>query len=140
MQIFSKRCVSTVELALLIFLYILFPKKHRGRVSRCSDFPEAFVHAALFCCPSHTVLVSLLPVTERKSHVLYCSLERTKRRIPMSGNVLDANFALYAGCITNCIFQRLHVGNALHESPFTAILRGLWAGVAVPLAGAPLFV
>lgn len=28
----------------------------------------------------------------------------------------------------------------LPESPFMAVLRGLWAGGAVPLAGAPLFV
>ena len=28
----------------------------------------------------------------------------------------------------------------LPESPFMAVLRGLWAGVAVPVAGAALFV
>ena len=28
----------------------------------------------------------------------------------------------------------------LPESPFMAVLRGLWLGGAVPLAGAPLFV
>lgn len=28
----------------------------------------------------------------------------------------------------------------LPESPLMAVLRGLWAGGAVPLAGAPLFV
>ena len=34
----------------------------------------------------------------------YYPLERTKRRVPMTGNGLAAHFALYAGCITNCIF------------------------------------
>ena len=46
----------------------------------------------------------LLPVTERRTYVLYYPLERTKRRVPMSGNSLAAPFALYTGCITNCIF------------------------------------
>lgn len=30
-------------------------------MSRCSGFPEAFVHAALFCCPAHTVFGSPSP-------------------------------------------------------------------------------
>ena len=52
----------------------------------------------------------LLPVTERRTDVLYYPLERTKRRVPMSGNSLAAPFALYTGCITNCIFRRLWDG------------------------------
>ena len=43
----------------------------------------------------------LLPATERKA---YDPLERTKRRVPVTGNDLAAHFALYAGCITSCIF------------------------------------
>ena len=52
----------------------------------------------------------LLPVTERKTYVLYYPLERTKRRVSMSGNGLAAHLALYAGCITNCIFRWLWDG------------------------------
>lgn len=43
----------------------------------------------------------LLAAMERRT---YYPLERTKRRVPMTGNGLAAHFALYAGCITNCIF------------------------------------
>ena len=81
----------------------------------------------------------LLPVTERRTDVLYYPLERTKRRVSMSGNGLAAHLALYAGCITSCIFRGLSVGNTLPGSPFTAVLRGLWAGGAVPFAGTALF-
>ena len=55
-------------------------------------------------------------------------------------HALAAHLALYAGGITSCIFRGLSVGNTLPGSPFTAVLRGLRAGGAVPLAGAPLFV
>ena len=58
----------------------------------------------------------------------------------MSGNGLAAHLALYAGCITSCIFRGLSVGNALPESPFMAVLRGLWPGGAVPFVSTPLFV
>lgn len=47
-------------------------------------------------------LAVLLPVTERKA---YDPLERTKHRVPVTGNDLAAHFALYARCITNCIFR-----------------------------------
>lgn len=57
----------------------------------------------------------------------------------MSGNGLAAHLALYAGCITSCIFRGLSVGNTLPGSPFMAVLRGLWAGGAVPLASTHLF-
>ena len=63
----------------------------------------------------------LLPVTERRTYVLYYPLELTKRRVPMSGNGLAGHFALYAGCITNCIFRGLSVVNALPKSPFIAV-------------------
>ena len=106
-------------------------------MSRCSGFPEAFVHAALFCFPAHTVFGSPYPGHGKED---YYPLERTKRRVSMSGNGLAAHLALYAGGITSCIFRGLSVGNTLPGSPFTAVLRGLRSGGAVPLAGAPLFV
>jgi len=37
-------------------------------------------------------------------------------------------------------FGGLVMVDMLPESPLMAVLRGLWAGGAVPLAGAPLFV
>lgn len=43
----------------------------------------------------------LLAATERRT---YYPLERIKRRVSMTGNGLAAHFALYAGCITSCIF------------------------------------
>lgn len=70
-------------------------------MSRCSGFPEAFVHAALFCCPAHTVFGSpspgrgkedLLPAGTNKA------LGTHERQWP------GCNFTLYVGCITNCIF------------------------------------
>ena len=79
----------------------------------------------------------LLPVTERRTYVLYYPLERTKRRVPMSGNSLAAPFALYTGCITNCIFRGLWDGG---YTAGMAVLRGLRAAGAFPLSGAVLFV
>lgn len=43
----------------------------------------------------------LLLATERRT---YYPLERTKHRVPLTSNDLAAHFALYAGCITNCIY------------------------------------
>ena len=45
-------------------------------------------------------------------------------------------FALYAGCITNCIFRRLWDGG---YTAGMAVLRGLRAAGAVLLAGTALF-
>ena len=105
-------------------------------MSRCLGFPEAFVHAALFVALLTWFSAVLLPVTKRRTYVLYYPLERTKRQIPMDGDGLAANFALYAGCITNCIFRRLWDGG---YTAGMAVLRGLRAAGAVLLAGAALF-
>ena len=47
------------------------------------------------------------------------------------------NLALYVGCITNCISRRLWDGS---YAAGIAVLQGLRAAGAVPLAGAALFV
>ena len=102
-------------------------------MSRFSGFPEAFVHAALFCCPAHMIFGSpspghgeegLLPAGTNKA------LGTHEQQWP------GCNFALYAGCITNCICRRLWDGG---YTAGMAVLRGLRAAGAVLLAGAALF-
>ncbi len=51
----------------------------------------------------------------------YYPLERTKRRVPMTGNGLAAHFALYAGCITNCIFGGFETGEMQPEWLFCEV-------------------
>ena len=60
----------------------------------------------------------LLPVTERR---IYDPLERTKRRVPMTGNDLAAHFALYAGCNTSCIFGGFGMVDMWLEWPFCEV-------------------
>ena len=109
-------------------------------MSRCSGFPEAFVHAALFCCPAHTVFGSPSPGHGKEDLCTVLPAGTNKAPRTHERQWLGRNLALYAGCITICIFRGLSVGNALPESPFTAVLRGLWTGGAVPFAGTVLFV
>ena len=73
-------------------------------------FPKPLFMRLFFVALPTRFSAVLLPVTERRTYVLYYPLERTKRRVSMSGNGLAAHLALYAGCITNCIFRWLWDG------------------------------
>lgn len=69
-------------------------------MSRCSGFPEAFVHAALFYCFAHTVFGGPSPGHGKEN---LCANSLTGRNkvtdTPCPSRSLD-----HSRCITNCIF------------------------------------
>ena len=82
----------------------------------------------------------LLPVTERRTYVLYYPLERTKRSIPINGNGLVVIWLCMLSVSQTVSFGGFGMVDILSESLFMAVLRGLRAAGAVPLAGAALFI
>lgn len=84
-------------------------------MSRCSGFPEAFVHAALFCCPAYTVFGSPSPGRERED----MTRRNDKAQHTHERQWPGCNLALYSGCITSCIFRGLLSG-------MSCINRRLW--------------
>ena len=97
-------------------------------MSRCSGFPEAFVHAALFIALLTRFSAALLPVTEN-----LCANSLTGRNkvpdTPCPSRSLD-----HSRCITNCIFWGLYGRNPLSKSLFMAVSQDFWNRDAVFLS------
>ena len=73
-------------------------------MSSCSGFPEFFAHATLFCCPAHTVFGSPSPGHGKEDLCTVLPAGTNKAPGTHERQWLGRNLALYAGCITNCIF------------------------------------
>ena len=82
----------------------------------------------------------LLLATEGRTHVSYYPLERTKRSIPINGNGLVVIWLCMLSVSQTVSFGGFGMVDILSESLFMAVLRGLRAAGAVPLAGAALFI
>ena len=89
-----------------------FPKlRLPGPCEQVFGFSRSLCSCGSFLLPcSHGFRQSFSRSRKGGPYVLYYPLERTKRRVSMSGNGLAAHLALYAGCITNCIFRWLWDG------------------------------
>ena len=99
-------------------------------MSRCSGFPEAFVHAALFYCSAHTVFGGPSPGHGKEN---LCANSLTGRNkvtdTPCPSRSLDQS-----RCITNCIFWGLYGRNPLSKSLFMAVSQDFWNRDAVFLS------
>lgn len=79
-------------------------------MSRCSGFPGAFVHAALFCCSAHTVFGGPSPGHGKEELCIVLPAGTNKAPGTHERQWTGCNFALYVGCITNCIFGGFETG------------------------------
>ena len=102
-------------------------------MSRCSGFPEAFVHAALFCCFAHTVFggpspghgESMCQLTHRKKQSAGYPLPEQEPR-PSSSCMLSV--------LRTVSFGGLYGRNPLSKSLFMAVSQDFWNRDAVFLS------